>query len=354
MTLDNSKRSVQEGLIRIVSAERFQSKPQAGENVTVIIMRKSGGVLHYYGTLESGQDKFSLGEQIWGNFVCYVVDRGMRKMTIEDNYATVDKITNVRVKTTITYQVVDPKLVAIGVDDALQSLREELTTLIKREIARQQIERISEPELENLLERQDRQIRGLFGITMIKASVNVEWDKEIIAGLKEERNRRSKRKVEDEDRQRSRELELDDIDHIDEVLARLGLASLPADARLKLLSMPRAKAYEAIGEYIQSQRAKMQDAFLDRAKQEYELLQKMIDRGILEDFQLQDLGSTLLERYSHMVAMEDAFGVSPSIMLGGNPSASRKAIGSGERRKEERKRRQETSDDTDDETEADK
>jgi hypothetical protein len=341
MTLDSSTLSVREGLIRIVSAERFQAKPQAGENVTVIIMRKSGGVLHYYGTMETDHDKFSLGEQIWGNFTCYVVDRGIRQLALDGEFATMDKISNVQVKATITYQVVDPKLVAIGVDDALSSFREELSTLIKREISHRQIDRISESEIENLLQRQDRQIRGLFGIALIKARVNVDLGKEVIAGLRQDR-----------DRQRSHQLELEDINHVDELLTHLGIASLPADARLKLLSMPRTKAYEAIGEYIQTQRAKMQDALLDRAKEEYALLQKMIDRGILEDFQLQDLGSQLLERYSHMVSMEDAFGVSPSIMLGGNPSP-RKAIGSGEKRKEERKRR-ESSEDELDESEKDK
>jgi hypothetical protein len=347
MALDSSKLSVQEGLIQVVSAERFQSKPQAGDNVTVIIMKKSGNVLHYYDTLKSGQGRLSIGEQIWGNFVCYVIDNGIRKLIIEGDFATSDKITNMHVKAVISYQVNDPKLVAIGVDDALLSFKEELTTAIKRNIARQTIERIFESQLENTILQQDQQIKSLFGIGIIKASVNLEWDKEIINGLRDDRNLRIKQDRENKEKIRNRQLELDDIGHVDQVLLKLGLNSLPADARLKLLSMPREKAYQAIGEYIQDQRNLMQQNFLERAKQEYALLQNLIERGVLEDFDLQDFGKTLLDRYSHMVAMEDAFGVSPSLMLGGSQN---KSLGGGDKKKEEKKKgKQEISDDENDE-----
>jgi hypothetical protein len=346
MALDASKFSVREGLIRIVDAERFQPKPQAGENVTVIIMKKSGDVLRYYGIFTSGQDQFSIGEKIWGNFVCYVVDRSVRKLVVEDDFATNDKITTVHVKADISYQVLDPKLVAIGVDDALLSLKDELTTIIKREVSQLSIDQVLENRLEIVLTRQDSSMRSLLGICIIKSSVSLEWAKEILERLRNKRNRQYEKEIENEDISRKRELEMGDIEHVDQILAKLGLNSLPADARLKLLSMPRERAYEEIVGYIQQQRGLMQQTFLDRSKQEYDLLQKMIDRGILEDFDLQDFGKNLLDRYSHMISMNEVFGVSPSLMLGSSPKP---ALNSGDEKKGEKKKKEETPKD-DDET----
>jgi len=350
MALDASKFSVREGLIRIVEAERFQAKPQAGENVTVIIMKKSGDVLRYYGIFTSGQDQFSIGEKIWGNFVCYVVDRSVRKLVIEGDFATSDKITTVHVKADVYYQVLDPKLVAIGVDDALLSLRDELVSVIKRDVSQMHMEQVLEDRLTTVILRQDMSMRSSLGLCISKANVNLEWDKEVLAALREDKSRKYKQKREDEDIVRKRQLEMGDIEHVDQVLVRLGLNSLPVDIRLKLLSMPREKAYEEIGGYIQQQRGLMQQTFLERAKQEYELLQKMIDRGMLEDFDLQDLGKNLLDRYSHMVTMEEAFGVSPSLMLGSAPKQS--SLGSGDKKRDDKKKAQPPEDDKENDTES--
>ena len=363
----SNKLSVREGLIRVVTAERFQSKPQPGGNIQVVVMQKIGNTLRHYVTLRSPRDKLSLGEKVWGDFICYIVDLSLRKMHIEQDFLTRDHITNVHVEADISYQVVDGELVAIGVEDALQALRDEIVMLLKREIGRLSLEHVTEQYLEGLLQKNSASFLGWLGIRVLKVRISTEWDKAVLDDLRARRDdlrrheredgeRRRKEQIEAEDLQRKRRLEKEDIEHVNEILHQLGLHSLPADARLKLLSMPRAQAFDKIGEFIQQQRALVQDVLRQRAKEEYDLLRQMIDRGILEDFDLQDFGKTLLDRYTHMLSAHELLGVPPSLLFGDSP---RGMLGEGKKPKPPSKKNKtvedvnENADEESDDTERD-
>src|SRR5512139_4071727 len=97
----SNKLSVREGLIKVVSAERFQAKPRPGGNVHVVVMQRSGDSLRYYTTLKSRNDSLSMGEKFWGSFVFLVVDMSLRQFTVQWDFPTRDHITNVHIHGTI-------------------------------------------------------------------------------------------------------------------------------------------------------------------------------------------------------------------------------------------------------------
>ena len=67
------KLSVREGLIEVIEAKRFQAKPRSGGNEHVVVMEKVGTRVNHYCTLRSRDEQLSIGEQLWGNFVCFVM-----------------------------------------------------------------------------------------------------------------------------------------------------------------------------------------------------------------------------------------------------------------------------------------
>lgn len=323
----SSKLSVRDGLIQVVSAERFQAKPRSGTNSHVVVMEKTGNTLRHYCTLRSDQDKLSIGEQLWGNFVCYVIDLSSRKISIGQEFATQDRITNVRVAADVAYHVVDGEHVAIGVEDALQSLRDELVTVLKREIARLKLEQVNEEHLEGRLYQESARLQGWLGIAIERARVQIDWDKEILARLRADREQRLAQEADDAQRQREwqiddqtrrrhQRLKMEDITHIDQVIQQLGLDGLPADVRLRLHSLPYEEALKEIIQTIEEQRKFTRDIMGRRMEEEYALLRKLIDSGVLEEMDLVEFGRSLLERYQHSLAMEETFGIPPALLFG--------------------------------------
>jgi hypothetical protein len=359
MANDSSKLSVRDGLITVVSAERFQRKPRADGKVQVVVMQKTGKSLRHYVTLRSARDTLRLGEEVWGDYICYIVDMSLRKLHMERDFATRDRITNVHLQADISYRVTDGELVAIGVEDALQALQDELITLLKREIIRLTLDQVSEQYLESLIQKESLNLESWLGIRIEKIRITgVDWDKAVLDDIRvrreekrkierEDRERQRRVQLEDADRRRKQQLEKEDIDHVNDVLEQLGLNALPADARLKLLSMPREKAFDKIGEYIEQQRSLMQDVFKQRAQEEYALLREMIDRGILEDFELQDFGKTLLHRYSHMFTAQELLGAPPSLLFG---DSHRNLLGDNKKSKGKSGKNRATEDDEDTES----
>ena len=151
-----NKQSVREGLIQVLSVERFQAKPRAGSNTTVVVMEQTGKALRHYGTLLPGQDALSIGERLWGKFVCYVVDMAERELHIDQKFLTYDRVASVRVQADVVYQVVDAERVAIRVEDAVKSLNTELLALLEREIVRLPLEQVTAQHLEDYLKRESR------------------------------------------------------------------------------------------------------------------------------------------------------------------------------------------------------
>ena len=335
--------SVREKLIEIVDAERFKSKPQGDPNTHIIVMKKTGNTLKHYATLP--RDRLSVGEQLWGDFVCYAVDLSVRKMQINQEFSTRDRITSVRVLVDLSYRVVNSEMVAIGVDDALQHLQQEIITILRREILRLSIDQISEEYLENILIATDSYLRGLVGIGIVHVRTSADWGDDALKQRKDDAARARQKRIDAEKRKDDQQMELEDIEHINTLLHKLGLNGLPADARLQLLALSRKEAYGQISVLIAQQRNLAQDVMRERLKEEYALLREMIDKGILEDMDLADFGKELMHKYQHMIATEQVLGMPPSIYLGGIPGA---ALGDGSSsRKTPRLGRNSDIDDTD-------
>ena len=325
----SDKLSVREGLIQVVSTERFQSKPRSGGNTHVVVMEKTGGALRHHCTLRSDKDALSIGEQLWGNFVCYVVDLSSRELRIEDKFPTHDRITDVRAVVNVIYRAMDGERVTLGVEDALQSLREDLVTLLRREIVRLPLEQVTEEYLETRLNQESARFQARLGIAIERTRVRVDWPEEVLARRRadlerkqaqeaEDIQRQREWKIKDLERRRAEVLEMEDIEHIDQLIQRWGLESLPADVRLRLHASPRKEALQQVIALIEEQRAYMRQALDSRVKQEYELIGKLIDDGVLEEMDLADFGKGLLERYRHSVAFEEAFGAPAGILFGGS------------------------------------
>jgi hypothetical protein len=107
----------------------------------------------------------------------------------------------------------------------------------------------------------------------------------------------------------------------------MGLAELPPDIRLQLMALPRQEAYQKIAEFIEQQRAAVQDMMIQRRQQDYDLMKTLIENGTLEEMDLVDFGTSLVKRYQHAYASEELLGMSPSILFG---SSSKRQIGEGE------------------------
>ena len=241
-----NKQSVREGLIQVLSVERFQAKPRAGSNTAVVVMEQTGKALRHYGTLLPGQDALSIGERLWGKFVCYVVDMAERELHIDQKFLTYDRVASVRVQADVVYQVVDAERVAIRVEDALKSLNTELLALLEREIVRLPLEQVTAQHLEDYLKRESPRLEGRLGIAVERARIRMEWDEKLLAQHAEDAKRRRDRQLEDEQRRRQQSLEMEDVAHIDALIRDLGLEGLPADFRLRLVALPRQEALNQI------------------------------------------------------------------------------------------------------------
>jgi hypothetical protein len=323
----SEKLSVREGLIQVVSAERFQSKPRSGGNTHVVVMEKTGHTLRHYCTLRSDKDTLSIGEQLWGNYVCYVVDLGSREMRIEEEFPTSDRITDIRTTVDVLYSAIDGERVALGIEDALKSLRDDLATLLRREIVRLPLEQVTEEYLEARLNQESTRFQARLGITIERSRVHVEWPEEVLARRRasqeqertlreEEAQRQREWNLEERARRREKSLELEDMEHIDTVIRLLGLEGLPADVRLRLHALPRQDALNEIIAAIEEQRKFVRGALDRRMQEEYALLRKLIDDQVLEDMDLVDFGKTLLDRYQHSLAFEEAFGMPSRLLFG--------------------------------------
>jgi len=324
----SDKLSIREGLIKVVSAERFQlNKPRSGGNMHVVVMEKTGDTLRHYCTLRSDKDALSIGERVWGNFVCYVVDLNSRELRIEEECPTQDRITNVRVVADIIYRAVDGERVAIGVEDALRSLREDSVTLLRREVVRVPLNRVTEEHLETHLHQASTRFQSRLGIAIERVRVRVDWPEEVLARRRaaleqklaqraEAAKRRGEWELEEQVRHREKRLEMEDIEHIDQLVQRLGLQGMPADLRLRLHALPREEALNQIIAAIEEQRKYVRGALDRRMQEEYALLRKLIDDGVLEDMDLVDFGRSLLDRYQHSLAFEEAFGASSGFLFG--------------------------------------
>ena len=323
----SNKLSVREGLIRVVDVERFQSKPRSGGNTHVVVMQKTGSTLRHYCTLRSDSDKLSIGEQLWGSYVCYIVDLSQRELRIEDEFPTQDRITNIKVAADVLYRAVDGERVAIGIEDALQSLREDLATVLRREVVRRPLEQVTEEHLEARLNQESTRFQSRLGIAIERTRVRVDWPEEVLARRRsllekkrkqeaEEAERRRDWAMKDQARRRQERLELEDMAHIDTVIRGLGLEALPVDRRLQLQALPRQEALKQIIEWMEEQRKQVREALVSRMREEYKLLNKLIDKGILEEMDLVDFGQNLLERYQHALPFEESLGVSSQLLFG--------------------------------------
>ena len=177
----SGKLTVQEGLVQIIEVERFQAKPRSGGNTHVVVMERSGSTLRHYCTLRSDQDKLSIGEQLWGKYVCYVVSLGQREMRIEQDFQTNNQLDSIRVVADVVYAAVDGERVVLGVEDALHTLREDLVALLRREIRRLSMEQIAEEQLEAKLNAASASLQGRLGIAVERARVRVDWDDKELA-----------------------------------------------------------------------------------------------------------------------------------------------------------------------------
>lgn len=312
----SNKQSVREGLIQVLSAERFQAKPRAGSNTAVVVMEQTGEALRHYGTLLSGQDVLSIGERLWGKFVCYVVDMAERELHIDQKFLTYDRVASVRVQAEIVYQVVDAERVVLRVEDALKSLNTELLALLEREIVRLQLDEVTAQHLEDYLKRESPRLQGRLGIAVERARIRTEWDERLLAQRAEDVKRRRDRQLEDEQRRRQQSLEMEDVAHIDALIRDLGLEGLPADFRLRLVALPRKEALSQIISMIEQQRSLALGALSRRREQEFELLKQMISDGTLEPMDKVEFGKRLMDRYQNMMAYEDVLGMSPTVYLG--------------------------------------
>lgn len=324
MAEKSNTESVGTGLIQIREVSQFSSKPHSGGNTHVVIMQKTGGAEKYYMTLRSDQDRLSLGEQVWGNYVCYVVDLGWHKLTIQREFTTVDRITKVQVKAEITYQAIDGKKVVLSSDDAVRSMREDIEAILQRVIEKITMTQTTPEVLEGQVLSLSSHFANSLGLSMPQVRIQVDWDKEVIARLKEEQarsrkheiediERKRKAKIEDEDRSRAHNLEIQDVRNIDQILEELNMAALPPDMKLKLMSMERKEAYAQIANFIQEQRNIYMQERKAQVLRDHETIKTLIDRGVLEKMDLTDFGQALLERYTKGSNKEE---MDPSLFFG--------------------------------------
>ena len=339
----SNKLCVREGLIRVENAERFQSKPEAADHAHVVVMKKSGKTLRYYTTLRSVNERLSIGEKFWGDYICYIVDMSLRHTKIEQEFVTRDHITPVQIIADIAYKVIDAKQVALGVDDALLGLRDEITNHLKKEISKLSLNQVTEEFLEGRIYQEAMRLQSWTGLDVQRITVSLEWSKEIVKQLKadrekrrqnyeEDKDRRRQALLDDENRERSQRLEKEDIDHVDILLDKMGLASMPADVKLKLMALPREQAYLEIANFIDETRKQYQTRKLERDEREYEMLIKLINNGTLEDMELVDLGKKLLDRHMDIREQDQDMDLSPSVLFGKRDTSKRLPNASAQRK----------------------
>ncbi|MGC1375786.1 MAG: hypothetical protein WA821_06175, partial [Anaerolineales bacterium] len=263
----------------------------------------------------------------WGDYVCYIVDMSARRTKIDQEFVTRDHVTKVRVTVDISYNAIDGQYIAIGVDDALLTLREELTMYLKREIGKLIIDQVTEEFLDGCIYQQGMALQRLTGLSVNKVTVALEWPKEIVEQIKarkeqrrkqaeEDENRRRQGAIEDENRSRSQRLEKEDIDHVDILMEKLGLSSMPADMRLKMMAMPRQQAYMEIAKFIDETRRQYQQRKLEREKQDDELLARFLNDGTLEEMDLVELGKKLLSRRLDVRGRDEDMDMPSSVIFG--------------------------------------
>lgn len=330
----SSSLTVKEGLVRITTAERFEDKPRSDANTHVIVLEKKGKALRHYCTLRPDRDyRWSIGERIWGNFVCYIVDLKWRELHVKEYCDLADHLHKLHISLTLPYRATDGEMVTLGVDDALTTLRDEVLTMIQREVVRLTLKEVTEDALdlagalEQKLLKEQARFKQNSGLEIRAPRIGVNWGEEILAKrraaeakkqawIDEDADRQRAQKIQKEDRQLAQSLDKEDIRHIDEVIHMLGLQGVPADLRLRLHAMPREQALKEIIGAIEEQRKTMRGIMATRMREEYELLRKMIDDNVLEGMDLVDFGKGLLDRYQHSWAREEVLGMPPHILFG--------------------------------------
>lgn len=358
-----NKLTVREGLITVTPAERFQDKPRSAPNTCVVVMEKRGQLLRHYCTLHPDRDyRWTIGERVWGDFVCYVVDLRARTLRVAETYTLADRVNTVRLLTTIPYRASDGELVALGVDDALASLHEDVVTLLKRELQRLNLTQIKEEALEERLFRERDRFRHNLGLEISRPQVVVEWSPELIASQKaaleqerarreaeaeqrrardaqrqqwesddarrrrehelEEQERRHQEKLKNQDhereraewereearRARSHRMEKEDLQHLDEVIQLMGLPPLLPEMRTRLLHLDRKEALAQITHMIDENRQATFEMMRERKQKEDLWIEKLIERGLLEPQDLAEFGQMLLKGYGQ-VPMVDEYGM---------------------------------------------
>ncbi len=325
----SNKLSVREGLIRVENAERFQSKPEADGHVHVIVMQKSGKSLRYYTILRTANERLSIGERFWGDYVCYIVDMSSRQTKIDQDFLTRDHITPVHVTVDIAYKAIDGKQVALGIDDALLALRDEISNYLKKDISKLALNQVKEDFLEGRIYQEAMRLQSWTGLNVQRITVSLQWSEEILKQLKADREKRRKHyeedkdrhrraMIDDEDRKRSQRLEKEDIDHVDILLDKMELASMPADVKLKLMALPREQAYLEIANFIDETRKQYQTRKLERDEREYNMLLTLMENGTLEDMDMIDLGQKLLTRHMNIREQDQDMDLSASVLFGKN------------------------------------
>lgn len=313
-----SSLDVIEGLVRIVSAERFSRKPRSGSNAHVVVMEEVGGSERHYTTLRSHQDKLSIGEQLWGRYACYIVDRSEHSMRIEEELPTKDELTEVHATMDVSYRAVDGERLVLGVADALTALRTELVSALRAELRLLSVDAVDERKLEAKVLQHGVAARPSWGLEVTKARLSVGWSKEALAKARRLR-------AEDHDRAREQHLEIDDIKQIKRVLAELGIAGNRPEFSVKLMAMDRKEAWQEVFGMLEDYRDKEAQYVFQQLGQDHELIKYFIDNKILEDMDLQEFGKKLLSQYADPSKASAAFGI--SLGIGASDAG---AIGSGE------------------------
>lgn len=343
-TKSSAKVSVREGLIRIESAERFQAKPEADNHIHVVIMQKAGKSLRHYTTLRSVNERLSMGEKVWGNYVCYIVDMNVRRTKIDYEFALRDRITKVRIIADIAYQAIDGERVALGVDDALLTLHDEIVSYLKRVVAKLSLDQMNEDFLDGRIYEKATQLQSWTGVSIRRVTVSLEWPKDVIERekkrkekeikqIEEDNDRRRQAILDDQNRIRSHQLEHEDIAHVDKLMEELGIASMPRDMKLKIMAMPREKAYLEIADFIAETREKYENLKLERDRREFEILQRMMNDGTLEEMDMVELGKKLLDRHMNIRRGDEDLVIDSSVLFGGGTTSSKQLPGANSAQK---------------------
>lgn len=332
MPIHENSLTVTTGLVRIVNADLFQRTPRGDGAVHVVVMRKTGRSPNHYCTLRSAKDKLSVGEDLLGSYVCYIVSLDRRSYEFRENYLTRDRVTQAPVTVKLSYHAHDGDEIVLFSGDGLQYLKDEIVKYVRRWISNLTLEQIDESRLENELLRNLAPLAGQYGLSVEKTDVSVDWPAEMIErrrALIEERRRqqaeddarRRKQAIEDEERRRQQEIEdkerarqreneiadrrhlirLDeqDFERINRFLAQLNMERLPPELVMRLYAMPRDQALHEIIEWIEMRRQEARAFARERSQRDHELLMRMIEENIVQapDIHESGLADHLLKKY---------------------------------------------------------